>query len=39
MPDMEMAVGVRRTVMQDELLASHRLFAQPVVEAKLLPSA
>ena len=38
MPDMEMAVGVRRTVMQDELLPPHRLFAQPVVEAKPFPA-
>ena len=37
-PDMEMAVGVRRTVMQDELLPPHRLFAQAVVEAKPFPA-
>ena len=36
--DMDVAVGVRRTVMQDELLPPHGLFAHAVVEAKPRPA-
>ena len=35
---MDVAVGVRRTVMQDELLPPHGLFAHSVVEAKPRPA-
>src|SRR5262249_45751093 len=38
MADVQAAVGVRRPVMQDELLASYGLFAHAVVEANSLPA-
>ena len=36
--DMEMAVGVRRAIVQDELLAAAALLAQPLVELHLGPA-
>ena len=37
MAHMDIAIGVRRAVVKHEPLASLTLFAQPVVEAELLP--
>ncbi len=36
--DMQMPVGVRRSVMEDEFLAALRRFANPAVEIRFLPA-
>ena len=38
MPDMDVAVGVGRAVVQHELVAALGRFAQPAVKAELVPA-